>query len=124
MAFEVDLEELQREDTLNAEKILNEFFSNKNINVKTQIDAPAEFTTLDVIAQNFNSFINIDKKKKHTFKKTPKTLKNWMELFKEYMISNGRASRHEVADVLKAMKQQERESRGILQRLTGIGKEK
>lgn len=124
MAFEVDLEELQKEELVDANKILNEYFNMKNINLKTQIDAPSEFTTLDTIVKNFNMLINFGEKQKHKFKETPKTLSYWMAKFKEYMVSQSRKSRLEVADVLKAMKEQETQSRSILERLTGMGRNK
>lgn len=122
MAFEVDLEDLQKEESIDANRILNEYFNGKNINLKTQIDAPTEFTTLDTIIKNFNRLISFGESKRR-FKETPKTLNLWIKLFKEYMVSNKRASRLEVAKVLIAMKEQEQSSRSILQRLTGMGKE-
>lgn len=121
MAFEVDLEELQREETINADKILSEYFSPKNINLKTEINAPTEFTVLNIIQKNFNDFINFGDGKRN-FKRTKKTLKDFLDLFKEYMVSHNRKSRGEVADVLKAMKEQQNQSRGLLDKLTGMGK--
>lgn len=122
MAFEVDLEELQKEEIIDANKILNEYFNPKNINLKTEINAPVEFTTLDVISQNFNGFVNFGDSKKN-FKRCKKTLKNFLDLYKEYMVSHRRKSRLEVGDVLKAMKEQQQQSRSLLQKLTGMGKE-
>lgn len=124
MAFEVDLEELQKEQVLDSNKILNEYFTKKNINLKTQIDAPAEFTTLDTLTSNFDDLINFnnDGNNKHTFTKTSKTLNHWLDKFKEYMVSNKRASRLEVADVLKAIKEQENNARSWTEKLTGMGK--
>jgi len=131
MAFEVDLEELQREEQINADKILNEYFNPKNIGLKTEINAPSEFTTLEVIAKHFNDLINFGAiktksgkiKYKHKFKKVPKTLQDWIDMFKVNMVSHNRKSRLEVADVLKAMKQQENSERSLIQKLTGMGKE-
>lgn len=129
MAYEVDLEELQKEETINADKILNEYFNPKNIALKTEINAPSEFTTLEIISikKNFNNLINFNgvngKKHKHVFKKVPKILQDWIDKYKLNMVSHARKSRLEVAGVLTAMKQQEQQSRGILQRLTGMGKE-
>lgn len=122
MAFEVDLEELQKEETVDANKILHEYFTPKNINLKTEINAPTEFTTLDTIATHFNNLIGFGAKKRR-FKKTPKTIKYWLGMYKEYMVSHGRKSRSEVGDVLKAMKQQENSERSLLQKLTGMGKQ-
>ena len=130
VAFEVDLEELQKEETINADKILNEYFNPKNIGLKTEINAPSEFTILEVIAKNFNDLINFGATKtkkgkiiyKHKFKKIPKTLQNWIDNFKVNMISYNRKSRLEVADVLKAMKQQEQGARSLMDKLTGMNK--
>jgi len=130
MAFEVDLEELQKEETINADKILNEYFNPKNIGLKTEINAPSEFTTLEVIAQHFNDLINFGATKtkrgkpkyKHNFKNVPKTLQLWIDMFKVNMVSHNRKSRLEVADVLKAMKQQENNERSLVQKLTGMGR--
>jgi len=133
MAFEVDLEELQKQEVMDANKILNEFFNPKNIGLKTEINAPSEFTTLELIAnvKIFNYLINFGcertksgkLKLKHKFKRVPELLQNWIDMYKVNMITYGRKSRLEVADVLKAMKEQEKESRGLLQKLTGMGKE-
>lgn len=122
MAYEVDLETLQKEVDITTEKILSEYFNKKNINLKTQIDAPSEFTTLDTIVKYFNKLINFGDKQKHKFKETPKTLEWWMSKFKEYMISNKRMSRHEVGEIIKAMKEQQNQSRSLLDRLTGMNK--
>ena len=121
MAFEVDLEELQKEEVINADKILNEYFNPKNINLKTEINAPTEFTVLNIIAKNFNEFINFGDNKKN-FKRTKKSLNDFLNLFKEYMVSHNRKSRGEVADVLKAMKEQQNQARGLIDKLTGMGK--
>ena len=131
MAFEVDLEELQKEETINADKILNEYFNPKNIGLKTEINAPSEFTTLEVISKNFNDLINFNvtitkrgrKKYKHNLKGVADVLQNWIELFKVNMVSHNRKSREEVSRVLIAMKQQQNTERGLLQKLTGMGKE-
>jgi len=131
VAFEVDLEELQREETINADKILNEYFNPKNIGLKTEINAPSEFTTLEIIAKHFNDLINFSATKtkngkiiyKHKFKEVPKTIQDWIDNFKVNMISYNRKSRLEVADVLKAMKQQEVGARSLLDKLTGMNKQ-
>ena len=121
MAFEVDLEELQKQETIDANKILNEYFNPKNINLKTEINAPVEFTMLDVIRINFNPLISFGEKTKN-FKGCKKTLKDFLDLYKEYMVSHARKSRLEVGDVLKAMKQQETGARSLLDKLTGMNK--
>lgn len=121
MAYEVDLEELQKEETIDANKILNEYFNPKNINLKTEINAPTEFTVLNIIAKNFNEFINFGDGKKN-FKRTKRSLNDFLELFKQYMVSHNRKSRGEVADVLKAMKDQQNQARGLIDKLTGMGK--
>lgn len=133
MAFEVDLEELQKQEIVDANKILHEFFSPENISLKTEINAPSEFTTLELIANTkiFNYLMNFGAKRtkrgkiilKHKFKRVPDLLQNWINKYKVNMVTYGRKSRLEVADVLKAMKEQEKEGRGLIQRLTGMGKE-
>lgn len=130
MAFEVDLEELQKEETIDANKILNEYFTPQNIGLKTEINSPAEFTTLEVIAKNFNDLINFNvavskgrKRYKHDLKDVAKILQNWIDLLKVNMISHKRKSREEVARILMAMKQQEQTARSWLEKLTGMGKE-
>jgi len=133
MAFEVDLEELQRQEIVDANKILHEFFSPENISLKTEINAPSEFTTLELIAnvKVFNYLMNFGAKRtkrgkiilKHKFKRVPDLLQDWINKYKVNMVTYGRKSRLEVADVLKAMKEQEKEGRGLIQRLTGMGKE-
>lgn len=121
MAFEVDLEELQKEEIIDANKILNEYFNPKNINLKTEINAPVEFTLLNVITKNFNDLINFGNVKKD-FKFCKRTLNDFLDLYKQYMISHTRKSRSEVADVLKAMKEQQSQARGLIDKLTGMGK--
>lgn len=133
MAYEIDLEELQKEQTIDANRILNEYFSPENISLKTEINAPSEFTTLEVISdkKTFNYLINYGAKKsksgkifyKHKFVKVPELLQSWIDKYKVNMVTYGRKSRLEVAKVLMAMKEQEKESRGLLQKLTGMGKD-
>ena len=130
MAFEVDLEELQKEEIIDSNKILNEYFTPQNIGLKTEINAPSEFTTLEVIAKNFNDLINFNvavskgrKRYKHDLKDVAKILQNWIDLLKVNMISHKRKSREEVARILMAMKQQEQTARSWLEKLTGMGKE-
>jgi len=133
MAYEVDLDELQKTEIIDANKILHEFFSPENISLKTEINTPSEFTTLETISnvKIFNYLINFGTKRnkkgkikyKHKFVKVPELLHNWIDYYKVNMVTYGRKSRLEVADVLKAIKEQEKESRGLLQKLTGMGKE-
>jgi len=133
MAFEVDLEELQKQEIVDANKILHEFFSPENVGLKTEINAPSEFTTLELISniKIFNYLINFGCKRtksgklklKHKFKYVPDLLQNWISFYKVNMVTYGRKSRLEVAGVLKAMKEQEKEGRGLIQKLTGMGKE-
>lgn len=123
MAFEVDLEELQKEEVIDANKILNEYFTPNNINLKTEINAPLEFTNLCVIQKNFNSYINFGDNRRN-FKRCKKTLEDTLRLYKEYMVSFKRKSRIEVGDILKALKQQVAEgARSIIEKITGMGKE-
>jgi len=133
MAFEVDLEELQKQEVVDANKILHEFFSPENVGLKTEINAPSEFTTLELISniKIFNYLMNFGCKRtkngklklKHKFKYVPELLQNWIDFYKVNMVTYGRKSRIEVAGVLKAMKEQEKEGRGLIQKLTGMGKE-
>lgn len=132
MAFEVDLDELQKEEETTANKILSEYFSKKNIDLKTEINAPSEFTTLETIAkkENFNNLINFGVEKKgrkrvykHEFKVVPQIIQDWIDFFKINMVSRDRLSRAEVSKILIAMKEQEQQSRGLLSRLTGMGKD-
>jgi len=133
LAYEVDLDELQKTEIIDANKILHEFFSPENISLKTEINAPSEFTTLETISdiKIFNYLINFGGernkkgkiKHKHKFVKVPILLQEWISKYKINMVTYGRKSRLEVADVLKAIKEQEKESRGLLQKLTGMGKE-
>lgn len=139
MAFEVDLGELQREEETNTDKILNKFMTKEDIEVKTEINAPYEFTTFEEIADNFNNLINFGTKikitgkgknkktvmvYKHEFIIIPEMLKDWIKKYKINMVSHNRKSRLEVADILKAIKQQETASRSWLEKFTGMGKEK
>lgn len=132
MAFEVDLEQLQQQEETTANKILSEYFSKNNIDLKTEINAPSEFTTLETIAkaENFNNLINYGVIKKgrkrvykHKFVIVPKIIQDWIDFFKINMVSRDRLSRGEVSKILIAMKEQEQQSRGLLSKLTGMGKD-
>lgn len=132
MAFEVDLEELMKEENADTNKILSEYFSKKNIALKTEINAPFEFTLLETHTKHFNDLINFNVQigkrgkriYKHEFKQVPKQLQDIIDFFKVNMVTYGRKSRIEVGEIIKAMKQQESGERSILQKLTGFGKEK
>lgn len=130
MAFEVDLEELQKEEMVNADKILNKYFSPENVELKTEINAPSAFTTLENITEHFNELINFGSirtkqgefKFKHDFKDVKKVLKDWIDTHKINMVTYNRKSRNEVAEVLKALKQQEINARSWSEKLTGMNK--
>lgn len=131
MAYDIELDKLRKEETIDANKILHEYFTEHNIDMKTQIDAPFEFTTLDTIITHFSDLINIEPRKIgkkinnkfRYFKECEKELNFWMDKFKRYMISNKRQSRIEVGEILKALKQQVIEgARSIVERLTGMGR--
>jgi len=131
MAYEVDLEELQREETVNTDKILDKYFSPEHVELKTEINAPSAFTTLENITKHFNELINFNTKKikgefkfKHDFSDVQEVLQNWINTHKINMVTYKRKSRNEVAEVLKALKQQEINARSWSEKLTGMGKGK
>lgn len=124
LAYEVPLEELIKQENIDQNKILNEYFTPNNIGLKTEINTPVEFTNFEVIADKFNELIIFGtfKGKKRKFRKTQKTLKLWKDYFKVNMVSFQRKSRNEVGAVLKANKEQESNERSLWSKLTGLNK--
>lgn len=119
MAFETTLGELMRQDTIDANKILSELLSEKNIDMKTHILTPIEFAILESTVNNLESMLFETKGKLPI---TTKLLRDIIRQLKKFMVSWQRLSRKEITETLQAAKQQEVAQRSLFGRLTGMEK--
>jgi len=121
MALETFGREIFSEEEINAEQILSQLLSNKNINLKTHILSPVEMAILE-------SYIaEIEKQRVFTktngYKQTARFLKTFTLRFKEFMVSWKRLSREEVIQALAEIRK-EKTGRTFAERLLGMGRDK
>lgn len=119
MAVETKLEELMREDTLDANKILSELLDPKNIDMKTHIQDPVTFAILESIVNNLEELLSLAEKTKVKLPLTKKVLKDIISQLKKLLVSYKRLGRIEVTETLQKAKEQET-SRSLFDKLAGI----
>jgi len=120
MAFESTLERLFRGETIDANKILHELLSEKGLDMKTHISDPITFAILESIINQIEDLLSETKGLKLPY--TKKFLKDMIKQLKKFLVSWNRLSRREVAEILKATKEEGSEARSFFQKLTGMGK--
>lgn len=123
MAYEVNLEDLIKSEEVTQDKILSDFFTTRNINLKTEINAVSEWVNLETIANKFSDILYNGLGKKRKFPISEKTLKDWCKLYKEIICSKNNKRIEQVGNILKASKEQANTERSLWSRLTGGAKE-
>lgn len=119
MAFEGQISDLMREDTIDSNKILNDLLDPKNIDMKTDIADPITFAILDVLVDLIEDFFSQTKNVK--LPKTKKLLKDIVKKIKLFMVSWKRQSRIEITETLKANKEVESGAKSLFQKIAGFG---
>lgn len=110
-------------EEITSEKILHDLLdSTKNINMKTEIVLPVEMAAWDTYADILEIyFVAAGMKAKNV--KSSKIMKQFSKLFKEMMVSNKRKSREEITKTIAGILQQ-KNNRGLLDKLTGMNRER
>ena len=121
MAFEGQISDLMREDTIDANKILDNLLDPKNIDMKTDINDPITFAILESLVAHFEELLSGFEKKKIDLPITKKLLKDMILYLKKFLISWERKSRIEITETLKANKEQESGAKSFFQKLSGFG---
>jgi len=111
MAIEELYNELLQTEELTAERILNTLLrADENLNLKTHIENPIALAILTVMAERLQRM---------KLKKSSQTLRRFIRVYLEYMVSYKRLSRKEIIDALKERRREE-EDETKLKRLLGI----
>lgn len=118
MALETKLEELIREDDLDANKILHELLSKEGIDLKTHITDPVTFAMLEAVVMNLEELFSVAKKCKLPL--TKKILKDMIDQLKKFLVSWNRLSRKEITETLQKTKEEDSGTRSLFQKLAGI----
>ena len=122
MAFETVLSELQKEDTIDANKILESLLNPKNIDMKTHIVSPVTFAILESVVNNLESLLTQTGKQKLKLPLTKKLLRDMIKQLKMFLVSWNRLSREEVTKTLQSLRQEGMQDRSLYQRLLGMDK--
>ena len=122
MAFETVLSDLQKEETIDANKILESLLNPKNIDMKTHIISPVTFAILESIVKNLENLLTQTGKQKIKLPLTTKLLKDMIKQLKMFMVSWNRLSRDEVTKTLQSLRQEGMQDRSLYQKLLGMGK--
>ena len=122
MAFETVLSDLQKEETIDANKILDSLINPKNIDMKTHIISPITFAILESIISNLENLLTEVGKQKIKLPLTKKLLKDMTMKFKLFMVSWNRLSREEITKTLQSIRQEGMQDRSLYQKLLGMGK--
>ena len=122
MAFETVLSDLQKEETIDANKILDSLINPKNIDMKTHIISPITFAILESIVSNLENLLTETGKQKIKLPLTKKLLKDMTMKFKLFMVSWNRLSREEITKTLQSIRQEGMQDRSLYQKLLGMGK--
>jgi len=122
MAFETVLEDLQRQEMVDANKILESLLSPKNIDMKTHIISPVTFAILESIVTNLENLLTEIGKQKIKLPLTKKILNDLILKLKLFLVSWNRLSREEITKTLQSLRQEGMQDRSLYQRLLGMGK--
>jgi len=122
MAFETELGELMRQDTLDANKILDNLLNPKNIDMKTHIISPITFAILESVIINLENLLTDVNSQKMKLPLAKKLLKDMINKLKFFLVSWNRLSREEITKTLQSQRQEGTTERSFYQRLLGMGK--
>ena len=123
MAFETTLGELQKEDTIDANKILESLLNPKNIDMKTHIVSPITFAILESVVNNLENLLTEVNQQKLKLPMTKKVLRDLIKQLKLFLVSWNRLSREEITKTLQSLRQEGMQERSLYQRLIGMGKQ-
>jgi rubrerythrin len=108
-------QDLFSKEEITSEKILHDLLdSTKGLNMKTDIMLPVEMSAWDTYANILDYY---------KMKKSAKVMRDFSKLFKEHMVSYKRKSRGEITNTIAGLLQQ-KNNRGLLDKLTGMNKER
>ena len=122
MAFETVLGDLQKDEMIDANKILESLLNPKNIDMKTHIISPVTFAILESVVKNLENLLTQTGKQKIKLPLTTKLLKDMIKQLKMFMVSWNRLSRDEVTKILQSLRQEGMQDRSFYQKLLGMGK--
>ena len=122
MAFETVLSDLQKDETIDANKILESLLNPKNIDMKTHIISPITFAILESVVKNLENLLTQTGKQKIKLPLTTKLLKDMIKQLKMFMVSWNRLSRDEITKTLQSLRQEGMQDRSFYQKLLGMGK--
>lgn len=122
MAFETVLSDLQKEETIDANKILESLLNPKNIDMKTHITSPVTFAILESIVKNLENLLTETGKQKIKLPLTKALLKDMVIKLKMFLVSWNRLSREEVTKTLQSLRSEGVQDRSLYQKLLGLGK--
>ncbi|MBY8981651.1 MAG: hypothetical protein KGD57_01770 [Candidatus Lokiarchaeota archaeon] len=123
MAFEQVLGDLQKEESADANKILESLLSSKNIDMKTHIINPVTFAILEGIIVTVEDLLTEINQQKLKLPLTKKLLKTVLFQIKKFMVSWNRQGRKEITETLQSIRQEGATERSFFQKMTGIGKQ-
>ena len=122
MALETSLGDLFKEETIDANKILDKLLDPKNIDMKTHIISPITFAYLEGVVNNIEILLGDIKGGKIKLPLTTKLLKDIVKKIKLFMVSKDRLSRTEITETLKSIRQEGATERSFFQKLLGTSK--
>lgn len=123
MAFETVLGDLQREDLIDANKILENLLNPRNIDMKTHIISPITFAILETVVMNLENLLTeIKAEIKLKLPMLKKLLKDMITKLKQFLVSWNRQSRVEITKTLQSIRQEGSGDRSFFQKLLGTGK--
>ena len=123
MAFEQVLGDLQKEESADANKILESLLSSKNIDMKTHIINPVTFAILEGIIVTVEDLLTEINQQKLKLPLTKKLLKTVLFQIKKFMVSWNRQGRKEITETLQSIRQEGATERSFFQKMTGLGKQ-
>lgn len=122
MAFQIALEDLRKEDTIDANKILQYLLNPENINMKTHIMSPVVFSILEGVIVNIEDLLTEVGSTKLKLPKTKAILEEIRDRLKEFLVSWNRESRKEITKTLQSIRQEQNSTRTFAERLLGMNK--
>lgn len=123
MAFETVIGDLQREDLIDANKILESLLDPKNIDMKTHIISPVTFAILESVVMSLENLLTeVNSNTKVKLPLTKKLLKDLIYKLKLFLVSWNRQGRIEVTKTLQSIRQEGSGERSFFQKLLGTGK--
>lgn len=122
MALETQIGDLFKEETIDANKILDSLLDPKDIDMKTHIISPVTFAILESVVMNIENLLTQINQQKLKLPLTKKLLNDIIKKLKMFFVSWERQSRKEVTETLKSLRQEGTAERSLYQKLLGLNK--